>query len=179
MGFRSGASGCVVVACRGGRIEREQRRTPEPREVWVTFREGGNPPDYPSRVGSSFSQRRHPYRMADTSNKPASVFSTSTTLSLLSETAAAAYLERIQLPASLLSASPSLELLAQLQLASLLNVPFDTTILHVPGSAWNGDPLAPVVLGAGDAMPLGQGAFDQIVRDHRGEHCCIPYVRLR
>ncbi|KAJ7618513.1 arylamine N-acetyltransferase 1 [Roridomyces roridus] len=85
---------------------------------------------------------------------------------------AAAYLDRINLPASLLDSPPSLELLSTVFLAHLEQIPKDTSPLHVPESQWSG-PSTPVNLGSAlaDGMPLGSRAFDRIVHEHKGAYC--------
>ncbi|KAJ7686473.1 hypothetical protein B0H17DRAFT_1204160 [Mycena rosella] len=83
----------------------------------------------------------------------------------------AAYLTRIDLPTSLAQSAPSLELLADVYLAHHHHVPKDTTVMHVPKTAWSG-PSQPIVLGSSlHAMPLRTSAFNRIVREHAGGYC--------
>mgnify|MGYP001567010543 CR=1 FL=1 len=78
----------------------------------------------------------------------------------------------LNLPTSLLAARPSLDLLRQLELAQLLSVPFESTILHVPSSAWTEDPDRAIQLGeSGESVALGEAAFDRIVRERKGGYC--------
>ena len=89
-------------------------------------------------------------------------------LATLSQTDAAAYLQRISLDPSLLSEAPSLELLAKLQLAHLLAVPFDTSSLHLSGD-W--DSIEPIQLASGPGMQLGEKNFKRIVEGKGGGFC--------
>lgn len=97
-------------------------------------------------------------------------------LAVLNEEDSAAYLERLELPATLLHEPPSLSLLASILLAHHLQVPYDTSSLHVTNKSWNG-PSLPIKLGKGivdgiGGMDLGtRGNLERITRQHRGGFC--------
>ncbi|GAA6011955.1 hypothetical protein JCM10207_003439 [Rhodosporidiobolus poonsookiae] len=89
-------------------------------------------------------------------------------LGRLSRTNAAAYLERINLPGTLLDSPPSLDLLRSLQSQHMLTVPFESTTIHVPD--WH-DLSAPVSLGGGEPVALGERAYRHLVELRRGGYC--------
>lgn len=103
-----------------------------------------------------------------TASPAPTVYPSATTTGIFSRVDAAAYLQRIQLPHTLLNEPPSLPLLRQIQSSHILSVPFESTTLHVPD--WTDDD-APITLGAGETVLLGEGAFNRIVKLNRGGYC--------
>ncbi|KAM0747432.1 cysteine proteinase [Meredithblackwellia eburnea MCA 4105] len=95
-----------------------------------------------------------------------------TTNEKLDRTQVQAYLERIALPTSLIDEKPSLDLLKRLQLAHLLNITFETTVLHVPSNTWSEDPETPIKIGgSSETVQLGVGAVERIVTKRLGGYC--------
>lgn len=86
----------------------------------------------------------------------------------LSRADAALYLDRLGLSRELLDAAPSLELLRDLQSNHITHVPFESLSVHV--SDWSNDE-APVNLGGGETVGLGETAFRRIVHLKRGGYC--------
>ncbi|GAA5851222.1 hypothetical protein JCM8547_004172 [Rhodosporidiobolus lusitaniae] len=96
------------------------------------------------------------------------VWPSATTSGKLSRSHAAAYLTRIDLPTTLLDAPPSLDLLRQLQSSHIFTVPFESLTVHVPN--WH-DHSAPIFLGGGETVTLGEEAYRRIVALKRGGYC--------
>ncbi|KAM0787809.1 hypothetical protein ACM66B_003863 [Microbotryomycetes sp. NB124-2] len=106
--------------------------------------------------------------MAVTSEHRASEWPTVDSCGHLCRADAVRYLERIQIPAAVVDSAPSLELLTQLQSQHILNVPFETTAVHV---ADFDDDTAEIKLSHGNGVKLGRDAYDWIVTKRRGGYC--------
>ncbi|KAI5478311.1 arylamine N-acetyltransferase [Pseudohyphozyma bogoriensis] len=81
------------------------------------------------------------------------------------------FLIRLNLPPTTVEQPPSLELLSKLLLAAHLEVPFDSSCLHVSADEWLGENKEIVLGKGGGSMQLGEGNFNRIVKKHQGGFC--------
>ncbi|GAA5978119.1 hypothetical protein JCM11641_006631 [Rhodosporidiobolus odoratus] len=96
------------------------------------------------------------------------IWPSATASGCLSRADATAYLSRLDLSPSLLDSPPSLSLLRTLHSTHMLRVPFESLSVHVPD--WS-DLTAPIALGGGSTVALGQGAYHRSVKLKRGGYC--------
>ncbi|BGP30133.1 hypothetical protein JCM10296v2_001885 [Rhodotorula toruloides] len=81
------------------------------------------------------------------------------------------YLERMGLPAALACEPPSLDLLSRILMAHHLNIPYDSSAIHVGPEDWRG-PNKEITWRQGPGMEMGgRGNFDRVVLRRNGGYC--------